>query len=70
MEKATIRLVKREILRTLFRSYPQTFDPNSSKRVRELRIKIKNETRELDNVPPDPGDIISLQSDEFLHASP
>lgn len=42
----------------------------SIKRVRELRIKIQNETRELDNMHPDPGDINSLQPDGALHASP
>jgi hypothetical protein len=31
----------------------------SIKRVRELRIKIQNEAREIENVPPDPGDRIS-----------
>jgi hypothetical protein len=41
----------------------------SIKRVRELRIKIQNETREFGNLPPDPGDINSQQSN-LLHASP
>ena len=41
----------------------------SIKRVRELRTKIQNETRELENVPPDPDDINSQQS-ESLYASP
>lgn len=41
----------------------------SIKRVRELRIKIQNETRELENVRPDPGDLNS-QNSETLHASP
>lgn len=40
----------------------------SIKRVRELRIKIQNETRELGNVPPDPGDS-STQQLEQLHAT-
>ena len=39
------------------------------KLVRELRIKIQNETRELENIPPDPGDLNS-QNPETLHASP
>jgi len=41
----------------------------SIKRVRELRIKIQNETRELEDVPPDSGDQNS-QNPEPLHASP
>lgn len=41
----------------------------SIKRVRELRIKIQNETRELANVPPDPGDL-NFQNPETLLASP
>ena len=41
----------------------------SIKRVRELRIKIQNETRELENVPPGPGNLNS-QNPETLHASP
>ena len=41
----------------------------SIKRVRELRNKIRNETRELENVPPDHGDI-NFQKSESLHASP
>lgn len=41
----------------------------SIKRVRELRIKIQNETRELENYSPDPDDINSQQS-ESLYASP
>ena len=40
----------------------------SIKRVRELRIKIQNETRELENVPPDPGDS-HAQYLEQLHAT-
>jgi hypothetical protein len=40
----------------------------SIKRVRELRIKIQNETRELENVPPDPGDS-STQQLKQLHAT-
>jgi hypothetical protein len=40
----------------------------SIKRVRELRIKIQNETRELENMPPDPGDQNSHQS-ELPYAS-
>jgi hypothetical protein len=39
------------------------------KRVRELRIKMQNETRELEKVPPDPGDQ-NTQKFEPLHASP
>ena len=39
------------------------------KRVRELRIKIQNETRESENMPPDPDDLDS-QNSEQLHASP
>jgi hypothetical protein len=41
----------------------------SIKRVRELRIKIQNETRELESVPPDPDDLNS-QNSEPLHANP
>ena len=41
----------------------------SIKRVRELRIKIQNETRELESVPPDPDDLNSQNLDP-LHASP
>ncbi len=41
----------------------------SIKRVRELRIKIQNETRESENMPPDPSDLDSQYS-ERLHASP
>jgi hypothetical protein len=41
----------------------------SIKRVRELRIKIQNETRELESAPPDHGDLNS-QNSETLHASP
>lgn len=40
----------------------------SIKRVRELRIKIQNETRKLENVPPDPGDQNPHQS-ELPYAS-
>ena len=40
----------------------------SIKRVRELRIKIKNETRELEDVPPDPGDL-DPQTPEQIYAS-
>jgi len=40
----------------------------SIKRVRELRIKIQNETRELENIHPDPGDLHSKKS-ELLYAS-
>ena len=40
----------------------------SIKRVRELRIKIQNETRELENVPPDPDDLNS-QNFKLLYAS-
>lgn len=39
------------------------------KRVRELRIKIQNETRESRNMPPDIGDL-EPQKSEQLHASP
>ncbi|MCB2180888.1 MAG: IS4 family transposase [Desulfobulbaceae bacterium] len=49
--------------------HEQHGEPVSIKRVRELRIKIQNETRELDNVPPDPGDLNS-QNFKNLHASP
>lgn len=38
------------------------------KRVRELRIKIQNETRESENMPPDPDKLDSQKSE--LHASP
>ncbi len=41
----------------------------SIKRVRELRIKILNETRELQDMPPDPGNLDS-QKCKSLHASP
>lgn len=41
----------------------------SIKRVRELRIKIQNETRELENVPPD-HDNLNSQNSETLLASP
>lgn len=41
----------------------------SIKRVRELRTQILNETRESQDVPPDPGDLDS-QNFEPLHASP
>jgi len=41
----------------------------SIKRVRELRIKIQNETREFENIPPDPGDLNSQNIDK-LYASP
>lgn len=41
----------------------------SIKRVRELRTQILNETRELHDVPPDPGDLNS-RNFELLHASP
>ena len=41
----------------------------SIKRVRELRTQILNETREAQDVPPDPGDLDS-QNLEPLHASP
>ena len=41
----------------------------SIKRVRELRIKIQNETRELENVPPDHGNLNSQKSETLL-ASP
>lgn len=41
----------------------------SIKRVRELRTKILNETRESQDLPPDPGDLDS-QNYEPLHASP
>ncbi len=41
----------------------------SIKRVRELRTQILNETRELNDVPPDPGDLDS-RNIELLHASP
>lgn len=41
----------------------------SIKRVRELRIKIQNETRELDNIPIDPGELDS-QISAHLNASP
>ena len=41
----------------------------SIKRVRELRIKIQNEIRELENEPTDPGELNSHKS-ELLYASP
>jgi len=41
----------------------------SIKRVRELRIKIQNETRESENMSPDPGDLDS-QKFKRQHASP
>ena len=41
----------------------------SIKRVRELRTQILNETRELQDAPPDPGELNS-QNFEPLHASP
>lgn len=41
----------------------------SIKRVRELRIKIQNETRELEKMPPDQDDTDSQQP-ESLYASP
>ncbi len=41
----------------------------SIKRVRELRTQILNETRESQDVPPDPDDLNS-QNPELLHASP
>ena len=41
----------------------------SIKRVRQLRTQILNETRESQDVPPDPGDLNS-QNLESLHASP
>jgi len=44
-------------------------EPVSIKRVRELRTKIQNETRELKNKPPDHGDLDS-QCSERLYASP
>ena len=37
----------------------------SIKRVRELRIKIQNETRELENVPPDPSVLNSHQPEQL-----
>ncbi len=40
----------------------------SIKRVRELRIKIINETRELENKPPDPENLFSKET-ELLYAS-
>ena len=39
------------------------------KRVRELRIKIQNETRESGNMPPDPGNF-NFQKSKRQHASP
>lgn len=42
----------------------------SIKRVRELRIKIQNETREVNSVPPDPGDTVSPPTNEQSYASP
>ena len=39
------------------------------KRVRELRIKIQNEARESENMPPDPDNLDSQKSEQ-LHASP
>jgi IS4 transposase len=43
----------------------------SIKRVRELRIKIQNEIREVNNsVPPDPGDTDPSKTNEHSHASP
>jgi len=44
-------------------------EPVSIKRVRELRIKIQNETRELTNMPPEHNDLNS-QNLESPYASP
>lgn len=41
----------------------------SIKRVRELRIKIQNEARELDNVPPDPDGLNSHQFEQLFASS-
>ena len=49
--------------------HEQHGEPVSIKRVRELRTQILNETRESQDVPPDPGDLGS-QNYEPLHASP
>ena len=48
--------------------YEQHGEQVSIKRVRELRIKIQNETRELEDVPPDHGELNSHKS-ELLYAS-
>lgn len=49
--------------------HEQHGEPVSIKRVRELRTKILNETRESQDVPPDPGDL-DAKNYEPLHASP
>jgi hypothetical protein len=48
--------------------HEQHDEPVSIKRVRELRIKIQNETRELESTQPDHDDLNS-QNTEMLHAS-
>jgi hypothetical protein len=49
--------------------YEQHGEHVTIKRVRELRIKMQNETRKSGNIPPNLGDLDSQKSEQ-LHASP